>query len=491
MSDMFMRVLGAGAMLFAYAALCLAVFLRVRRRRCANRRASRALAGDGVKKTALVLFASQTGQAESIAWDTARWLHDAGTPALVLPLDEVDATTLEGASRAFFIASTYGEGDAPDGAAAFSEKVMGRPLKLPTLSYAVLALGDRGYDNFCGFGRDIDKWLAGTGARSMVARIDVNNGDPAALAHWRAHWRTKVTENENENDNENDNEMIAGGTAATDGVSSEASVFAPWQLVSRVLLNAGSAGGPIYQLAFGSPQSLIADWRSGDLVQIQLAGNAGRLREYSIASIAADGQLELLVRQEQHLDGSLGAASGVLTSTLAIGETVALRLRPHARFRLEGNSGRPLVLIGNGTGLAGLLSHLRARASTHAIQNPTPMSAAQTAPAAADNWLIFGERNAAHDFLLKAEIEALQRRGHLQQLDMVFSRDQPERLYVQHRLLHHADELAKWVRNGAAIYVCGSLKGMASGVDAALRHILGDADLSALSQEGRYRRDVY
>ena len=116
---MFMRVLGAGAMLFAYSALCLAVFLRVRRRRFADRRASGALAGDGVKKPALVLFASQTGQAESIAWDTARWLHDAGTPALVLPLDEVDATTLEGASRASFIASTYGEGDAPDGAAAF------------------------------------------------------------------------------------------------------------------------------------------------------------------------------------------------------------------------------------------------------------------------------------------------------------------------------------------------------------------------------------
>ena len=80
------------------------------------------------------------------------------------------------------------------------------------------------------------------------------------------------------------------------------------------------------------------------------------------------------------------------------------------------------------------------------------MSAAQTAPAAADSWLIFGERNAAQDLLLKAEIEALQRRGHLQQLDIVFLRDQSVRLDVQHRLRYHADELTKWVRNDAAIY---------------------------------------
>lgn len=104
---------------------------------------------------------------------------------------------------------------------------MGGSLKLPTLSYAVLALGDRSYDNFCGFGRDIDKWLAGTGARPMVTRIDVNNGDPAALAQSRAHWRTKATDK--------DSEMIEGRTAATDGATSEASVFAPWQLMSRVL----------------------------------------------------------------------------------------------------------------------------------------------------------------------------------------------------------------------------------------------------------------
>jgi sulfite reductase (NADPH) flavoprotein alpha-component len=107
------------------------------------------------------------------------------------------------------------------------------------------------------------------------------------------------------------------------------------------------------------------------------------------------------------------------------------------------------------------------------------------------NWLVFGERNARHDFLYRDEIEAWQAAGVLRRVDMVFSRDQEERIYVQHRLLQAHDEVRAWIERGAAIYVCGSLQGMASGVDAALRQIAGDAVMSELAGSGRYRRDVY
>ena len=210
-------------------------------------------------------------------------------------------------------------------------------------------------------------------------------------------------------------------------------------------------------------------------MQIALASDPARPRDYSIASLHTDGELQLLVRQEQHPDGTLGTASGLLTSTLTLGDTVALRLRPHRTFRLDGNESRPLILIGNGTGLAGLRAHLRARA----------------AAGEHDNWLVFGERQAAHDFLCREEIEAWQASGVLQRLDMVFSRDQPERLYVQHRLLQSANALRAWLRNGAAVYVCGSLQGMAAGVDAALRQVAGEPLWSDMVSEGRYRRDVY
>jgi sulfite reductase (NADPH) flavoprotein alpha-component len=228
-------------------------------------------------------------------------------------------------------------------------------------------------------------------------------------------------------------------------------------------------------LAFAPAAAPAPDWESGDIAQLVLAGDPGRPRDYSIASIAADGELQLLVRQEQHQDGTLGAASGLLTSTLSLGDTIQLCLRPHRSFRLGENARRPLLLIGNGTGLAGLRGHLRARAAI----------------GRQDNWLVFGERNERHDFLCRDEIEAWQHSGVLERVDMVFSRDQPERLYVQHRLLQRHKEVRAWVARDAAIYVCGSLQGMAGGVDAALRQIVGETVMGELLSSGRYCRDVY
>jgi sulfite reductase (NADPH) flavoprotein alpha-component len=152
-----------------------------------------------------------------------------------------------------------------------------------------------------------------------------------------------------------------------------------------------------------------------------------------------------------------------------------MRLRAHERFRLGANAQRPLIAIGNGSGLAGLRGLLKAR-----------IAAGQM-----DNWLLFGERNQIHDFLLRDELQAWRDDGRLAHLDLAFSRDQAERRYVQDVLRDRADRLRAWVERGAAIYVCGSLQGMAGGVHEALQAILGSAQLDALAREGRYRRDVY
>jgi len=458
MTEPALRVLAACFTVFAYAALCAAICWRRRRQRAASGRMARALAGTGGgADPTLVLYASQTGQAEALAWQTGRWLHAAGTPARVMPLNEVDVDLLRRTPKALFIASTYGEGDAPDGASVFAERVMGAKAELSALRYAVLALGDRQYADFCRFGRLLDEWLHAAGATRSFERIEVDNAEPATLAAWQA--------------------QCGGAPAddATDPSEAAAPVAAPWRLASRTLLNQGSAGAPMYRLAFAPIAAAGADWESGDIARLALASDPGRPRDYSIASIPADGALELLVRQELHPDGRLGAASGLLTSTLRLGDTVRLQLRAHRNFRLGDNRQRPLLLIGNGTGLAGLRGHLRARA----------------AQGRHHNWLVFGERNRQHDFLCREEIEAWQQAGVLQRVDMVFSRDQAERLYVQHRLLQLHDEVRAWIGRGAAIYVCGSLQGMASGVDAALRQIVGEAPLRELAAGGRYRRDVY
>ncbi|MFT7722289.1 MAG: sulfite reductase subunit alpha [Roseateles sp.] len=443
-----------------YALLCGGIAWRQRRRAQAAAAAAQALlpAADG-QAPLLVLHASQTGQAEEIAWQTARALHLAGVPVRLAALGEVTHAELQAAERALLIASTYGEGDAPDGAAAFVRQVMGAAggAGLSGLHFGLLALGDSSYKHYCGFGRLLDDWLRRQGAQPLFECIEVDCSDAAALQRWREQLS-----------------HIAGTLDLPDWTAPD---FQPWRLLRRERLNPGSQGEPVCHLELAPPEgSALPHWEAGDLVQMQPAADPQRPREYSIASLPADGRLHLLVRQAQRSDGSPGLASSQLCAQAAVGDTVALRLRAHTGFRIGDNAQRPLILIGNGTGLAGLRAHLKARAAQAA------------APAC---WLLFGEREAEHDALYRADVEAWQRSGVLAHVDWVFSRDQPERRYVQHRLAEQAAQLREWVAAGAALYVCGSLQGMAGGVEDVLRDVLGDARLDELTVQGRYRRDVY
>jgi len=452
------RALAAAAVALAYLAFCAFIAWRERRRRGAASRDAAALDhADASAAPVLVAFASQTGFAEQLAWQSARLLHTAGVPVRLLPLGELQPDELARTERALFIVSTYGEGDAPDAASAFARHMADGGQPLPRLHHAVLALGDRSYAQFCAFGRRLDGWLQVQGATPLFERIELDNEDAAALKQWQ--------------------QQVAHLAGTVDLPDWQAPGFDDWRLVARHVLNDGSSAAPVCHLelepADGTP---LPAWQAGDLVQVQAPADPQRPREYTIASVPSAGRLHLMVRQERHADGSLGVASGWLTAQLQPGDRVPLRLRAHGSFRIGDNAARPLVLIGNGTGLAGLRAHLMARA-------------AQPAPAAC--WLLFGERQAAHDAHYAADTERWRADGVLAQVDRVFSRDQPARRHVQHRVLEEAERLRDWVAGGAAIYVCGSLAGMAAGVDDALAQVLGAAQLAALADAGRYRRDVY
>ncbi len=442
-------------LVLAYAALCAAVFLRARRRQQLAKAGAAALlpAADGAAPL-LVLHASQTGSAEEIAWASARALHLAGLPVRLLAMGEALPADLQAASHALFITSTYGEGDAPDSGARFARDVMAGAASLAHLQVGVLALGDSTYTHFCGFGRALDGWLKDCGARPLFERIEVDRGDERALALWRQQLS-----------------HLAGTAEMLD-----------WQAAPSRPGNCWSAacstrqqGGPVFHLelapADGTP---LPDWEAGDLVQLDIPGEAPR--EYTIASLPAEGRVHLMVRQSRRVDGSLGLASGLLTEGLAMGASALLRVRAHRNFRIGTNDGRPLILIGNGTGLAGLRAHLKAlaaRGGTHKA------------------WLLYGERQAAHDAHHAEEIAAWQRSGLLARVDLCFSRDAGPHRYVQDALAGARAVLADWVAQGAAIYVCGSLQGMAAGVDAVLREALGAEQIDALIAQARYQRDVY
>ena len=427
---------------------------RVRRAAAAR---SAALAPVGDAPTVLVAFASQTGLAEELAWVTARSLSGAGTPARVTSLGDLQPAELTAAGRVLIVASTTGEGDAPDALSRFVRRSMKTPADLTGLSYGLLALGDRTFADFCGFGRALDAWLQRSGAAPLFDRVEVDDGDPGAVRHWQHQLG-----------------LLTGSSIQPDWIPP---ALDPWRLVERNHLNPGSPGGEAWLVAF-EPVGHAPVWVAGDIAEIGLPATDGRpapcRREYSVASLPADGRTELIVRLMHRPDGTPGLASGWLTRDLAIGDEARMRIRTNRSF--HGPSPQtPLILIGNGTGLAGLRAHWKARAGH------TP----------GQTWLMFGERTLTHDAFLDAELQVAIASGALTRLDRVFSRDAGDGRYVQALIAEHAAELSDWVSRGAAILVCGSLEGMSKGVHEALEQALSAELLMSLTEAGRYRRDVY
>lgn len=444
------RLIAAGAVAGAYALFCAGIAAREALRRAATRREAQALA-QGAGEPVLVAYASQTGFAEELANATAKALSDADAPVTLRELGSVTAADLSG--RVLFVVSTTGEGDAPDPARAFIRDVMKDGVDLSALRYGVLALGDSTYAAFCAFGRSLDAWLAHAGAEPLFDRVEVDNGDPGALRHWQG--------------------QLSLLTGVTDAPDWSRPAYARWTLTERHLLNPGSPGGEAWRIRLTPPGD--DSWEAGDILEIGPHNDpALPHREYSIASLPADGGVELIVRLTPRADGQPGLGSGWLCRFAEIGAGVDARVRANRSFHAPDPT-RPLILIGSGTGLAGLRAHLKARAALGVRRN----------------WLVFGERTSAHDYFHRAEIEAWKAAGVLERLDLAFSRDQADRVYVQHRLHAEADALRRWVADGAAIYVCGSLEGMSRDVHAALVETLGAETLERLTDEGRYRRDVY
>jgi sulfite reductase (NADPH) flavoprotein alpha-component len=213
-------------------------------------------------------------------------------------------------------------------------------------------------------------------------------------------------------------------------------------------------------------------------------------RLYSIASSPkhAAGEIELTVaavRYEKRARPRAGVASSFLCDRVAPGEVVPVFVRPNDGFRLAAPD-RPVIMIGPGTGIAPFRAFLQERQATGARGR---------------NWLFFGNPHRHGDFLFEDELTAWRHDGLLTQLDTAFSRDQEDKIYVQHRLLEHAGELWAWLQDGAHLYVCGDAERMARDVDRSLAYIIAKeggiepaaakAYLAHLAAEGRYQRDIY
>ena len=214
-------------------------------------------------------------------------------------------------------------------------------------------------------------------------------------------------------------------------------------------------------------------------------------RLYSISSSpkAHAGQVHLtvnIVRHQSHGRSRKGVCSAFLADRVGDQTHVPVFAQPSRNFRLPVNGDTPIIMIGPGTGIAPFRAFLHERRALGAKGR---------------NWLFFGEQRAVTDFYYRDELQTMLADGHLTRLCTAFSRDQSDKVYVQHRMTEQAAELWAWLQEGAYFYVCGDASRMAKDVDATLHQIAENAGglgreaaaefVKKLRDQKRYQRDVY
>ena len=248
--------------------------------------------------------------------------------------------------------------------------------------------------------------------------------------------------------------------------------------------SAYAAANPIAGIVSQYPAALTAEQLAGLLRPL-----APRLYSISSAPEEVGEEVHLTVgvlRYEHNGIPRTGAASGFLGERLEEEGSVRVFVEENPRFRLPENPDTPVIMIGAGTGVAPFRAFMQQRAANGD---------------SGKNWLIFGNQHFTQDFLYQTEWQGWAKDGLLNKYDFAWSRDQEEKIYVQHKIREEAAELWQWLQQGAHIYVCGDASRMAKDVEQALLDTIAeqgglsadDADeyLDNLRQEGRYQRDVY
>ncbi len=248
----------------------------------------------------------------------------------------------------------------------------------------------------------------------------------------------------------------------------------------------------------------VRDWIAGRQLIDLLAAfpttiDAGKLRAltrplapraYSIASARSEvgDEAHLLisaVRYDSHGRARKGVASNYVAERLKKGDRVRVKLKPNKHFALPAPD-KDIIMVGPGTGVAPFRAFVQERRATEATGK---------------SWLFFGDRTFTHDFLYQLDWQDALKDGVLTRMDVAFSRDRPEKVYVQHKIWERRRELVEWLDNGALFYVCGDAKSMAKDVHATLTRAYADVKgltpeaaeqaVATLEREKRYLQDVY
>lgn len=549
-----------------------------------------------------VLYATETGNARSVARQTAERFTAAGLDARAVSLAEYKLRDLKSETHVILISATHGEGDPPEPAAGFFEFLAGRKApKLDGVKFAVLGLGDTSYVHFCEAAKVLDRRFEELGAERIAERVDCDVDYEDAAEEWIASLADTLAADAPAQAAEAATSAPSGLAAFGFGVPAAATAAQkpvytrknPYEaeLLDSIRLNGRysdkqtqhielSLDGSGISFQPGDSLGVLASNDTGLVDEIvkalDLAPDApvkangaekplaealrddleltmltpGFLKAYAEASGADEpadltregneAELQAFLKEHQVADvvtrwpakglapadftamlrklqprlysiasshkalpdevhltvgvtrttPSGRARSGVASTFLAErrepGDSIRVYVSENESFRLPEDPDQPIIMIGPGTGVAPFRAFMQEREETGA---------------GGKSWLLFGDRRFREDFLYQTEWQGWLRDGVLSRMDVAFSRDQAEKVYVQDRLREQAADVYSWIRNGAAVYVCGDAEGMAPAVHQALAGILqeqggysaedAEAHLKQMQRERRYQRDVY
>lgn len=422
----------------------------------AGRRARPCIRGNqpAARAETILLVGSEGGS----TWGFAATLHAALTAAgqsvHAAPMSTFASNRYARAKRIIVLAATYGNGDAPASAKGFLDRLESLD-RAPDSAVAVLGFGDRSFPAYCAFARAVAAAAEAKDWPELLPFDTIDRQSPQDFARWgRALGQALGIELELAHQPvQPATETLALVSRRDYGVE----VQAP-----TAILRFSMQRATIWQRLTGRG---FARFAAGDLLGIVPEGSVVP-RYYSLASCDRDGFVEIVVRKHPG-----GLCSGQLMA-LAPGDTVSAFLRRNPGFQ-AGEDRAPLILIGAGTGIGPLAGFVRANARRRPVH------------------LFFGMRHPDSDFLYGEELSIWRTNGRLQRLVTAVSRGARPH-YVQDALRAEGEEVARLVRNGARVMVCGG-RDMAAGVAHALADILAPVGLTPveLKAEGRYVEDVY
>jgi len=499
------------------------------------------------RKSLLILFGSQTGGAEALARRLAMQASRRGFAARALGMEDHNSINFSAEGRIAIVTSTYGDGEMPDNAQAFWNLLASESAPvLKAVEFSVLALGDTSYAKFCQAGKEFDRRLEELGAKRIYSRVDcdvdyegkskawfeglmkafgddvlaASNGSveptvaETVVSYSKANpfpARLKTNRKLNGEGSAKDTrhiEIVLAGSGLNYEVGDALGVMpanCP-EFVSEILAASGLDGEATVRLPWGVERPLrlaltedfdlkpfLCELPSAGMGAAELIRKLRKIqpRLYSISSSpkAHPGVVHLTVgtvRYELNGRGRKGVCSTFLADRVCDQTPVPVFIHASPGFKPPINSDTPMIMVGPGTGVAPFRAFLQER---HAVG------------ATGRNWLLYGDQRAATDFLYRDELGAWQKAGFLTRLDVAFSRDQANKIYVQDRMLEKAAELWAWLEEGAHFYVCGDATRMAKDVDAALHEVCRSAGgmtseaaaahVGKLKADKRYCRDVY